>query len=107
MDSAWPMLSHDLNHSGRSELSTARNPGAELWRIQTSYNGEMLETTPVIDNNGTIYIGLCGYNDNSYLIAYEPNGTEIWRFHSNSGIWCTPAIGDDGTIYFTTRGDHF
>ena len=107
MDSAWPMLSHDLYHTGQSELSTARNPGAELWRIQSSYNSEMFQTTPVIDNNGTIYIGLKGYDDNSWLIAYYSNGTERWRFLSDSWIWCTPAIGDDGTIYFTTCGDYF
>lgn len=105
MDSPWPMLSHDLNHTGQSELSTARNPGAEIWRVRSSYRSEMCQSTPVIDNNGTIYIGLKGYDDNSYLIAYYPNGTEKWRFLSDIWIWCTPAIGDDGTIYFNTGDD--
>ena len=107
MNSSWPMLSHDQYHTGRSNLSTAGNPGAEIWRIRSSYHSEMCQSTPVIDNNGTIYIGLKGHDDNSWLIAYYPDGTEIWRFLSNSEIWCTPAIGEDGTIYFTTWGDYF
>jgi outer membrane protein assembly factor BamB len=107
MNSSWPMLSHDIHHTGQSELSTSSNPGAEIWRVRSSYHSEMCQSNPVIDNNGTIYIGLKGYDDNSYLIAYYPNGTEIWRFLSDSWIWCTPAIGEDGTIYFTTCGDYF
>ena len=76
MDSPWPMLSYDLHHTGRSNLSTARNLGAEIWREKTRYNSNMYQTTPVIDNNGTIYIGKKGKTENSYLIAYDTNGTE-------------------------------
>lgn len=107
LDSPWPMFGHDLSHTGRSDLSTAKNPGAELWRIQTRYNSGMFQTTPVIDNNGTIYIGLKSFDHISYLIAYDTNGTEKWRFLSENWIWSTPALGDDGTIYFTTCGDYF
>jgi len=96
MDSAWPMQSHDLHHTGLSPYSTADNLGIEKWRFECDW----VEDTPVISDDGTIYVG-GGYNDLPwYLIAVNPNGTLKWRFKTDGLILgSSPAIDEDGTIY--------
>lgn len=99
MDSAWPMQSHDLRHTGRSPYSTAENPGIEKWRFRC----EHMDAGIVIDINGTIYFGVKG----RYIYAIYPNGTLKWRFHVNNWIWSTPAIDEDGTIYVGSWDSYF
>jgi outer membrane protein assembly factor BamB len=90
MDSAWPMYCHDTRHTGRSAYSTVNATGVVKWR--TALFGTA-DGGPAIDKNGTIYIG-------SYeLNAIYPNGTLKWRYTTGI-IMCTPAIAEDGTIYF-------
>lgn len=96
MDSAWPMQSHDVHHTGLSPYSTMNNPGIEKWRF---YFSDWLEDTPVIASDGTIY---CkgAYNILDHLYAINPNGTEKWKYKTGGLIWgSSPAIGEDGTIY--------
>jgi outer membrane protein assembly factor BamB len=94
MDSQWPMYCHDVRHTGRSPYSIADNPGTEKWRFDTEDDAS---GSPVIDYDGTIYIG------GSSLFAVYPNGTLKWSyktiFHS---IFQAPAIDEDGIIYFST-----
>ena len=40
----------------------------------------------------------------SQLVCHEPNGTEKWKYRASALIWSTPAIAEDGTIYFGTWG---
>ncbi|MFO7678049.1 MAG: PQQ-binding-like beta-propeller repeat protein [Thermoplasmatota archaeon] len=90
MDSAWPMYSHDVRHTGRSPYSTVNTTGVEKWWIAA--NGPA-EGGPTIDKDGVIYIG-------SYqLSAVYPNGTLKWKF-TGQNMLCAPAIAEDGTIYF-------
>jgi outer membrane protein assembly factor BamB len=92
MDSAWPMQSHDLHHTGLSQYSTAGNPGVEKWRFKTRYG---LDGSPVIDGNGTIYFGAL----DGYIYALYPNGTMKWRYETDNWITSAPAVDEDGTIY--------
>jgi outer membrane protein assembly factor BamB len=96
MDSAWPMKCHDIYHTGRSPYSTANNPGIEKWRFECDW----MRDTPIISDDGTIYVG-GGYNDIPwYLIAINPNGTLKWRFKTDGLILgSSPAINENGTIY--------
>ena len=96
MDSAWPMKCHDIHHTGLSPYSTANNTGIEKWRFECDW----IRDTPVISDDGTIYVG-GGYNDLPwYLIAINPDGTLKWRFKTDGLILgSSPAIDEDGTIY--------
>ena len=93
MDSPWPMYCHDVRHTGRSPYSTVNNTGVEIWRVGAA---NWAEGGPTIDKDGTIYIG------STSLIAFYPNGTLKWRFHTIHSIVCAPAIAEDGTIYLGT-----
>jgi outer membrane protein assembly factor BamB len=103
MDSAWPMLSHDIHHTGNSQYSTVGNLGAEIWRVHGDETGAV-ESTAVIDKNGIAYFGTLGAD--SSLYAMYPNGTRKWRYNANNLIWSTPAIADDGTIYLPSWGSN-
>jgi len=92
IDSAWPMQSHDLHHTGRSQYSTAGNSGIEKWRFKT---GSGMDSGPVIDVDGTVYFG----DVDRYVYALYPNGTLKWRYKTDNRITTAPAVDEDGTIY--------
>ena len=87
--SDWPMFGHDFYHTGRCSYNTNNNPGEIIWSYWTE-NG--VYNSPVIANDGTIYIGT------GQLYAVYPNGTLKWS-NSNVSLETAPAIDDDGTIY--------
>ncbi len=100
-DHAWPTLSHDIQHTGRTPYSTENNSGAEIWRVKGDWAG-VVWSSAVIDTNNTVYFGTLG----EQLFALYPNGTRKWSYRSDGLIWCTPAIAEDGTLYFTTWGGY-
>jgi outer membrane protein assembly factor BamB len=103
MDSTWSMVCHDLHHTSQSPYSTADNQGYEKWRFRSFDNGS-IESSPVIDNNGTIYFGTMG--DDCRLYAIYPNGTMKWKYQVGLMIWATPTIAEEGTIYVTSWDDY-
>lgn len=66
--------------------------GTYKWKYIT---GGSIQSSPVIGNDGTIYVGC---NDN-YLYAINPDSTLKWRYQTTSALHSSPAIGSDGTIY--------
>ena len=90
----WPMYSHDVKHTGLSSYSTEENPLTEKWRFlldwDTYYAGF------IIDSNGIIYGG------GQTLFAINPNGTMKWSYNPGRPIESTPALDENGIIYFGT-----
>ena len=93
MDSAWPMYCHDVRHTGQSPYSTINTTGEEKWRIQLN---NWAEGSPVIDENGIIYVG-CGD-----FFAIYPNGIIKWNLRWWGLVWSAPAIDENGIIYVGT-----
>jgi outer membrane protein assembly factor BamB len=56
-------------------------------------------SSPSIDKNGTIYVGDSDLVDGCFY-AINANGTLKWRYEHNKWTHSSPAIADDGTIYF-------
>ena len=54
-DSPWPMFRGDQGRTGASPIDTSDNPGMIKWKLECG--GSMLSSSPVIDSNGTIYVG--------------------------------------------------
>ena len=92
MDSPWPTYGYDNQHTSQSPYSTIDNPGQIKWRylIESGFH-----SSPVIDNNGVLYIGGKDY----YLHSINSDGTKRWSFKCNGRIMNSPAIVEDGTIY--------
>jgi len=62
--------------SGENMLNALSNEGEFLWSMELGYE---INSSPVIAENGTIYITI-STDDGSYLVALDTNGGEIWRF---------------------------
>jgi len=100
MDSPWPMMCHDLHHTGRSPYSTASNPGTEKWRFKTD---NWVSDTPVIDEDGIIYFG----SFDRYFYAVYPDGSQKWRCKLGGSLYfSSPAIDENGTIYVGCWDDY-
>jgi len=56
-------------------------------------------SVPAIDQNRTIYIGTM-YSSPYLYALYSINGTLKWAYRVSNDIESSPAIGEDGTIYF-------
>lgn len=73
----------------------AINPnGTEKWRVNLGEG--WVFSSPVIDANDTIYAASV---NSKRLCAIFPNGTIKWSFYADNLMYCSPAIGQDGTIY--------
>ena len=77
----------------------ALNPadGTEKWNVNL---GTSYYSSPAIDANGTIFIGLAS-GGKTYLKSISSDGVEIWSYKVDSDeyAYSSPAIGADGTIY--------
>jgi outer membrane protein assembly factor BamB len=92
MDSPWPMYCHNTRHTGGSPYSTV-DTWDEIWKFETK---GWADTSPVIDKDGTIYIG--AYR----LYAVYPNGTLKWDYNLGNIASCSPTIDENGIIYVGT-----
>jgi len=93
----WYMFHHDVRHTGRSPFIGPSKPTVK-WVFNT---GGVICSSPVIDTNGTIYVG----SDDQKLYAVNPNGTKKWAFNTGASITATAGIGSDGTVYIGTMSD--
>ena len=66
--------------------------------IKWSYGFVDIQSTPAIGDDGIIYVGTA--YDSPRLYAFYPNGTVKWLYGTGDGIFSSPVIGVDGTIYF-------
>ncbi|MFC1656634.1 PQQ-binding-like beta-propeller repeat protein [Patescibacteria group bacterium] len=96
--------------SSLSDYLFALDPGgAEKWKFRLAITSDTW-TSPLIDSNGTIYIGSAmsfksgdleddPSEPTGKLFAINPDGTEKWNFATQSNVATCPAIGSDSTIY--------
>jgi outer membrane protein assembly factor BamB len=96
MNSSWPMFHHDTRHMGRSSYGPLGTWPSVKWKFQME---GQTDSSPAIDNNGTIYIGIQGFND-KFFFAINSNGTEKWSFNPGDWVQSSPALSTDGTMYF-------
>jgi outer membrane protein assembly factor BamB len=94
--SPWPMLNHDVRHTGLSSVDTSAIVTPK-WTFNQMCCGNTSDS-PAVATDGTIYVG-----DGGSLWAVNPGGTEKWRYYPGNGavagIYGSPALGSDGTIY--------
>jgi outer membrane protein assembly factor BamB len=92
-----------------STLYAINTDGQSIWEFELT--GDASNSSPNIAADGTIYISSWNKTYTMYfLYAVNPDGTLKWKYentkerssyYANYFIPETPAIGEDGTIYFT------
>lgn len=110
-DSPWSMFHGDSKLTGQSQYDTSKNNGSILWKFKAEAG---IETSPIIDKNGNIYIA----DQNCNLYSINSKGKENWRFNAGNPVtskeWggescsqSTPAVAEDGTIYYLPMTGNF
>lgn len=90
----------------------AYTPGGDkLWNFDLATEGGAggnQGSSPVVDANGDIYIGVYPASGNTgMLYGIRPDGTRKWRYDHVSGVrvdYTPPAIAMDGNILIGSRG---
>lgn len=89
----WPQFHADGPNQGFNPISSsyALQP---KWTVEV---GPVVHSSPVIDADGTIYIG----TTDGRLVAVNPDGTiKCTATFADAVILSTPSVGGDGNIYF-------
>ena len=106
IESPWSMFCHDAQHTGRSIYGMQGKYLREKWRIQIE-DGRSF-SSPVIDEDETLYFAITAPGNDGTLFAIYSNGTEKWRFSIDEMIGhISPAITDDGNILFGDNQGYF
>jgi len=105
MDSAWPMYCHDVRHTGRSPYGKDGNFGVMKWRFKLPDADALIDSSPSIDKNGTIYIGFYPDAPVDRFYAINSNGIEKWSYKCDQ-VQSSPAIAEDGTVYVGSNDGH-
>lgn len=86
--------------------------GTILWDFDATLGGSScaMRGSPAVGADGTIYVGTTDRLPRPVMFALRPNGSVRWTFlpsdlsieiaAANSDIFSSPAIGNDGTLYF-------
>lgn len=84
--------------------------GDQKWAFDLSKDGGAGDqgSSPMVDADGTIYIGSSTTNKNisSSLYAIHPDGTQKWRYEIGIGTnipYISPALARDGNILIGNR----
>lgn len=103
--SDWPVMQHDRQHTGRSDVRGPVRFATE--RCTVDLTGSQMGA-PVIGSDGTIYVvsGASGDPGNDWrLHAVAPDCSQVWSFRLPGWPGRTvPAVGPDGTVYVHTNG---
>lgn len=103
--SPWPVVQHDRQHTGRSDVAGPVRYAAE--RCTAELTGRAMGA-PVVGADGTVYVA-SGDSEDAVdqwrLHALHPDCSPAWSFQLPGWPGRTvPAIGPDGTVYVHTNG---
>lgn len=97
--------------SSALHLYAFSSTGEKKWMFDLSQNGESGNqgSSPMVDKDGTIYIGASTEDDNlsSSLYAINSDGTMKWRYELGTGTtipYLSPVKCPDGNIIIGNRG---
>ena len=78
MDSDWPMLCHDNQGTGRGPYALHGNLPVLKWKFRPEpFEGNIYGSanSPVIDKDGTVYMGYSQVGDYDNFFAVNPDGS--------------------------------
>ena len=98
-ESPWPKFRANSLGNGRSTVNPIINPSAIPWSFQT---GKGIFSSPVVDSEGTIYIGSA---DQMFYAIYK-NGTVKWTVETEEIIDSSALLDDEGRVIFGSGDTH-
>lgn len=115
MTTAWTQYRGDAQKTGMGWTSTQFPEGRVLW---TRKVGPMIDSSPSVAPDGTIYVGTVDRTSTRSVVALNPDGTERWAVGLQAEgfkyrVRAAPAIRSDGRVvvvgyrYYPGRGRLF
>ena len=97
-ETAWPMLQHDLQHTGLSPYSnnatgSPTSTSKLNWPVKLGSAGP---TSPVIGLDGSLYLGAGGH---LYKINLDASFSKLYSVETGGSVK-TPIIDSNGNLYF-------
>lgn len=90
----WPQDRGDASKTGWHLWSAPEPKGVVAWRVPV---GRMIDSSPVVAPDGTIYIGTT--DTSGQLTSIKSDGTVKWNIRlGNAQVRGTPAIRSDGSL---------
>ncbi len=80
---------------------TVRDAARVAWSVPTGSG--WIEAGIAIGAEGTIYVVSAQYGTTGRVTALSPQGSVVWTLATSFRVISTPAIGEDGTLYFGGR----
>ena len=99
-----PIIGRDGTvYLGGERLFAVSPDGTVKWTFETE--GYVDNSAPALAEDGAIYVGFSNAAPGgiSKLVALNPNGTERWEFQVPAPIPSSPAVGEEGTVYFLSK----
>jgi outer membrane protein assembly factor BamB len=93
----WPMLHHDLTHTGYS-MSTAPKTNQTLWKHKTG--SAVYYSSPAVVG-GVVYVG--SGDSNVYALS-DATGKLVWNYTTGSAVESSPAVV--GGVVYVGSGDN-
>ncbi|MCB1316850.1 MAG: PQQ-binding-like beta-propeller repeat protein, partial [Leptospiraceae bacterium] len=97
--SPWPRFRNNSQQTGRTAYKPTDTAGGRPWVFQT---GKGIFSSPVIDAEGTVYIG----SADQYFYAIDRNGRLKWKFATGEIIDSAALLDDTGRVYFGSGDAH-
>jgi outer membrane protein assembly factor BamB len=102
-DSPWPVLRGDMQGTGRSEYVGPKTANV-IWKADLPLG---ILHGPIIGYNDILYFGTLAIDSDNrnQFYAYYPNGTEFWKYETNSWIpnELSPIAIKDSTVYMISN----
>ncbi len=97
--SDWLTFSANPEHTGKT---TNIGPPEEMemkWRWRVNYDTEPISASPVVDSDGTLYIGTQG----GYMAAVKPEGGRGWIYNIDGSVKKAASVESDGSVFVVTE----
>jgi outer membrane protein assembly factor BamB len=100
-----PVIDNDgIIYIGASKLYAVYPNGTKKWEYDIPHK---IVSAPAINDIGVLCVGTIHAWPNYLYAIHTSNGTLKWKYDlGDHDVYSSPAIGDDGTIYFSTNDGH-
>jgi len=96
-NTTFPINAYDAQRS-RSVPYNGATLGTFRWTFST---GAAVSSSPVIDNDGTVYVG----SEDGKVYAVDPGGNELWSKSLGAGVFAAPCIGTENHLFVTCKNN--
>lgn len=97
--SPWPKFRANALQNGRSAIAPVVDAARRPWTFRT---GKGVFSSPVIDAEGTSYLG----SADQHFYAIDRNGVLLWKFQTGEVIDSSALLDDRGRVYFGSGDGH-